>query len=194
MKVLTRMKKDPMSLVLFERDACAVNHAAFQILTTTFCGADDLLCFSHLGSLTGCAIVFEELGKFMTAWLILVQNGAAAKSLWMSMTCHQMVGYSTIRWHSKGMVVIDIAKDFAHVPDFLMALVAAQIGDATTTTMMDVYTSDPLLLKLQFTAVMDLETIISVTYKMEGERLESILIYRRFEGLRALGRSVLDLT
>ena len=79
-KVLTRMKTYPMSLVLFERDACAVNHAAFQILTTTF-GADDFLCFAHLGSLTGCAIVFEELGKFMTAWLILVQNGAAAKSL-----------------------------------------------------------------------------------------------------------------
>lgn len=191
-KVLTRLKKDPMSLVLFERDACAVNHAAFQILTTTFCGADDLLCFCHLGSLTGCAISFEELGRFMTAWLILVQNGAAAKALWISMTGHPMVGYSTIRWHSKGQVIIDIGNDFAHVPDFLIALVAAQIGDATTTTMMDAYTSDPLKLELQIAAIMDVKTIISITYEMEGERLEALLIYRRFEGLRALGRSIMD--
>ena len=32
------------------------------------------------------------------------------------------------------MVVIDIAKDFALVHDFLMALLATQIGDATTTS------------------------------------------------------------
>ena len=69
-----------------------------------------------------------------------------------------------------------------------------QIGDATTITMMGVCTSCPLLLELQFAAIMDLETIISVTYEMEGERLESPLIYRRFEGLHALGRSILDLT
>jgi hypothetical protein len=159
--------------VLFERDACAVNHAAFYILANTFHATDDLLCFCHLGSLVGCALVFDGLNKFMTAWLTLVQNGAAAKSLWKSMTGRPMVGFSTTRWHSRAMVVIDIAEDFAHHPDFVTALMAQQIGDATTATMMDTYSEDPLKLELQFAAVMDLKSIVSITYEMEGYDLGS---------------------
>jgi hypothetical protein len=47
-------------------------------------------------------------------------------------------------------------------------------------------------IELQIAAIMDVECIISITYEMEGERLESLLIYRRFERLRALGRSIRD--
>jgi hypothetical protein len=99
-KALTKLKKASDSLMLFERDACAVNHPAFQILLVTFSATDDMLCFCHLGSLVSVAIVFVELKTFMTAWLTLVLNVAAAKALWLSMTGRPMVGYSTIRWHS----------------------------------------------------------------------------------------------
>ena len=58
--------------------------------------------------------------------------------------------------------------------------------------MMDIYTRDPLWLELSIAAHMDLEILVSTTYEMEGERLEILLLFSRFEAIRQLGRSLRD--
>ena len=189
---LRDLSKPIESLVLFEHDACSVNHACFIILRTAFFATDDLLCFCHLLSLVGGALVFPALNEFMTSWLVLVQNSPAAKSLWLEKSGQAMEGYSPIRWHSKAMVEMQLGENFAVLPDFLLELVADGIGDATTKTMLEIYTDDPLNLELQIAAVMDLKKIVSTTYELEGERLEILLAFRRLESLRALGRSIKD--
>ena len=178
------------SLVLFERDACSVNNTCFNTLTVTFSSTDDFICFCHLLSLVGGALVFVALNEFMTSWLILVQNNPAAKSLWLEKTGRPMKGYSTIRWHSKAMVICEIGENFGIVPDFLNDLVRFSIGDATTKNMLEIYTSDPLMLELQIAAHLDLQAITRTTYELEGDRLEILIAFRRMEALRALGRSI----
>ena len=37
---------------------------------------------------------------------------------------------------------------------------------------------------------MDLEILMLTTYEMEGERLEILLLFSRFEAIRQLGRSL----
>ena len=129
---LKDLSKPIDSLVLFERDACSVNYACFNILTTAFYATDDFLCCCHLLSLVGGALEFETLNEFMTSWLVLVQNSPAAKSLWLGSSGQAMVGYSPIRWHSKAMIEMQIGVNFSVVPGFLNELVADGIGDATT--------------------------------------------------------------
>ena len=58
--------------------------------------------------------------------------------------------------------------------------------------MMDIYSRDPLWLEISIAAHMDLEILVSTTYEMEGDRLEILLLFSRFEAIRQLGRSLRD--
>jgi hypothetical protein len=125
----------------------------------------------------------------MTAWLIL-QNQPSAKAEWKLIVGEGMKGYSNIRWHSKGEIIIEISKHFAALPDFLAKLLELGIGDATTNKMIAIYERDPLVLEVSMAAHRDIELLISTTYEMEGERLEILLVYKRVELLRDLGRRI----
>ena len=187
-----RLTKSLEELTCITRDGCAVNHAAGRTLSTTFSFADDLICFCHLLSLVGGHMNFPELMEFMTAWLLLVQSSPAARELFSSLIGVAMKRFSNIRWNSKSEVIIQIGENFGIVPDFLHQLINLDIGDATTSKMMDMYTRDPLWLELSIAAHMDLEILVSTTYEMEGERLEILLLFSRFEAIRQLGRSLRD--
>ena len=187
-----RLTKTLEELTCIARDGCAVNHAAGRTLSTTFSFADDLICFCHLLSLVGGHMNFPELTEFMTAWLLLVQSSPAARELFSSLIGVAMKRFSNIRWNSKSEVIIQIGENFGIVPDFLQQLINLDIGDATTSKMMDIYTRDPLWLELSIAAHMDLKILVSTTYEMEGERLEILLLFSRFEAIRQLGRSLRD--
>ena len=184
------LKKNVESLTATSRDACSVNHAASQSLTSTFVNAEDLICICHTLSCTGDELAFDVLNEFMTSWLTLVQNSPAAKAEWKSIVGEGMKGFSNIRWHSKAEIVVEIGKNFGSVPSFLLTLLELGIGDATTNKMIGIYERDPLLLELSVAAYMDIELLISTTYEMEGERLEILLVYSRVERLRELGRRI----
>ena len=89
-------------------------------------------------------------------------------------------------------MIIQIGENFGIVPDFLQQLINLDIGDATTSKMMDMYTRDPLWLELSIAAHMDLEILLRTTDEMQGERLEILLLFSRFEAIRQLGRSLRD--
>jgi hypothetical protein len=187
---ILKLRKDVESLTCISRDACSVNHAAAQSLKVTFINAEDIICICHTLSCTGDELNFPDLNEFMTPWLVLVQNQPSAKAEWKSIVGEGMKGYSNIRWHSKGEIIIEICKHFTSLPDFLAKLLELGIGDATTTKMISIYERNPLLLELSMAAHMDIELLISTTYEMEGERLEILLVYSRVECLRALGSRI----
>ena len=55
-------------------------------------------------------VELDTLDDFMTAWLSLVQNHGAAKSLWKNSIGTAMKGYSTIRWCSRHEVHAEFTK------------------------------------------------------------------------------------
>jgi len=55
-----------------------------------------------------------------------------------------MKRFSNIRWNSKSEVISQIGENFGIVPDFLHQLINLDIGDATTSKMIDIYMRDPL--------------------------------------------------
>ena len=126
----------------------------------------------------------------MTAWLILVQRGAA-RVIWKEQIGTAMIGYSTIRWWSKAEVQNEIAVNYGLLEPFLMRLDSGGIGDATTKKMLAILRADPLWLELSFCASLDGgQRLVSATGEMEGDRLEILLVARRIEALRAFGRAL----
>ena len=46
------------------------------------------------------------------------------------------------------------------------------------------------VLGLELAAILDVRIIVRTTYALEGDRLEILLVFRRIEELRALGRAL----
>eukprot|EP00966_Prymnesium_polylepis_P187454 4346007-Prymnesium_polylepis.1 len=56
--------------------------------------------------------------------------------------------------------------------------------------MLQLYVTKPKQLKLEFAAILDMRTIVSVTYEMEGDGLPQLLVFSRVEALRVHGRTL----
>ena len=82
-----------------------------------------------------------------------------------------MVGFSAVRWYCQGEIEIQIARKYPLVRPFLVTLNAEGCCPTLSPAALEVYDRDPLQLKLEFAAAMDIEIFIRTCYELEGDGL-----------------------
>lgn len=183
------------NVVSITRDSCATNGAACKLmLGNPFINACDLLCVSHTISNAGSRIQLSTLNEFTTPWLDLVcgrDPHPAAKRLWKELVSPQAVpGYSKVRWWSKAEIWFVVAENYDKLRPFVRLLQQRDIGDATTAKLASILHEKAASLQLELAAILDIRPLVRATYELEGDRLELLLVHRRIEVLRVLGREI----
>eukprot|EP00326_Haptolina_ericina_P035021 CAMPEP_0181246642 /NCGR_PEP_ID=MMETSP1096-20121128/44115_1 /TAXON_ID=156174 ORGANISM="Chrysochromulina ericina, Strain CCMP281" /NCGR_SAMPLE_ID=MMETSP1096 /ASSEMBLY_ACC=CAM_ASM_000453 /LENGTH=829 /DNA_ID=CAMNT_0023343497 /DNA_START=868 /DNA_END=3357 /DNA_ORIENTATION=+ len=192
---LGKLGISPDRVVNTSRDSASTNGAACNLmLANPLINAANTLCIAHTISNAGAHIVLPTLAEFTTPWLELVGGRdphQAAKKLWQSMVAPQVVpGYSKVRWWSKAEIWFVMAENFSKLQPFVRLLRDRGIGDATTMKMTSLLRDRTAALQLELAAMLDVRVLVRTTYALEGDRLEVLLVYRRIEELRALGRAL----
>ena len=192
---LGQLGVQPHFVVNSSRDSAATNGAACNLLLANpYINAANTLCIAHTISNTGERIILPRLAEFTTPLLELVGGRnphSGAKALWKSMVAPQVVpGYSKVRWWSKAEIWFVMAENFDQLRPFVRLLQDRGYGDATTSKMASIMRDHSVELQLELAAVLDVRQLVVTTYSLEGDRLEVLLVYRRVEELRALGRSL----
>lgn len=77
------------------------------------------------------------------------------------------------------------------IPTLIRRLLDAGVGDATVGVLQDITNQYMPQLDSDLAVMLDMRVLTKTIYELEGDRLESLLVYDKLEGLRALGRSVL---
>ena len=149
-----------------------------------------MLCFPHTLHNTGRHLALSVLDEFMTPWLQLVAQPGAAKLRWKAIIDGAVAGFSKVRWWSRWEIMNEIAINFGAVPDFLASLDADNIGDATTKKMVDLLRNHSPQLELELAAVLSCDRLCKATYRLEGDRLELLLVFRTIEALRSFGANL----
>lgn len=195
--LLTELGIEPEQVVSFSRDSVAVNGAACRLLcSATFTCAESILCICHTLNNAGSQVDFPVLASFTTVWLDFVGGRhphTGARDMWRSTVAPQVVpGFSNTRWFSKAEIQFVLAENFSRLPGFMARLEEHGYGDASRQKLRSFLDEREtnLKLKLQLAAMLDLRQIVRTTYEMEGDSLEILLVYRRIEALRALGRAI----
>lgn len=179
-----------MYCVAYARDSCSTNYDAINRLMPLSVNALNMLCFPHTLHNTGKHLQVPVLDEFMTPWLQLVPHPGAAKLRWQAILGKGMSSYSKVRWWSRWEMMQELALNFGALPDFLMSLENDGIGDATTKKMLDILTNQRQELELELAVVISYERLCLATYRMEGDRLELLLVYSTIETLRQFGRDL----
>ena len=99
-------------------------------------------------------------------------------------------GFSEIRWWCKAMIMMQTARAFPKLKPFLDKSVQENVGDATTKTMLEIYTKNTLKLKLQLTAMLDMRKVVSITHTLEGDGAVILQAFSLIEEIRHLGSSL----
>ena len=176
------------------RDSCSTNGTAMRNLKVVMIELLDFMCVSHTLSKLGEHIDLPTLHDFMTHWLGLVQHHPAAKKLWKEETGGDaMQGYSTIRWCSREVVQNELAvKLGTHVSAFVDTLLERDIGDAHPKKMRDILDSKFEMLQLELALSLDIERIVKVVHRMEGDGLIILLAYDEIDALLTFADSIGD--
>jgi hypothetical protein len=188
--LLSKYGIDISKVVAFMRDSVASNSVALRGLLGTFSAAADILCLPHTLNHVGEHFNLSTLDAFLTPFIGLICVPGAAKVLWKQMTGESPVGFSQTRWYCKAEIAMQIATHFNQLGSVLTALSSDGIGDATTAKMKQIYSEKRAQLALECAAMLDMRSLVSTTYELEGDRLELLLAYGRVETLRSLGRSL----
>ena len=170
---LTTFKLQIERLIGFGRDSAAVNGVGVRSLTVTFTYAEDVLCLCHTLMNVGKHIQLATLDEFLSKWIQIIYGGSSAahKAAWKRMIDTSVVGHSTVRWYCEGEIIIQNARNFPFLHPFLTGLVNDGNCPTLAPAALEILNSNERSLKLQHAAIMDIESIISVTYEMEGDGL-----------------------
>ena len=71
-----------------------------------------------------------------------------------------------------------------------LVLQAENMCEATVANLLDIYQNHSFELQLELAGMLDLEPLVTATYKLEGDRLEVLLAYDMVEELRTFGGSL----
>ena len=176
--------------VAYARDSCSTNYAAVKRLLPLSINGLNMLCFAHTLHNTGKHLYLPVLEEFITPWLQLIPKPGAARLRWQAILGKCVSSYSTVRWWSRWEIMEELALNFGALPQFLTDLSNDGIGDATTKKMLNMVKHQHKELELELAAVLSCERLCRATYRMEGDRLEMLLVYRNIEELREFGRSL----
>ena len=176
------------------RDSCSTNGTAMRNIKLLMLNLQDFLCVSHTLSKVGEHINLPTLENFMTHWLGIVQHHPAAKTLWKEMTGGKaMEGFSVIRWCSREVVQNELAvKLGTHVTSFVEKLIEREIGDAHPKKMITILQSQLEPLRNELALSLDLQRIIRVVHRLEGDGLVVLLAYDEIDALLTFGDLVGD--
>ena len=183
-------------VVNFVRDSASTNGAAVVRLLESFENAENILCICHTLCHVGDNFDLPALSEWMTPWLELVGGRGAhagAKLLWKETVAPMEVpGFSNVRWYSKAEIEFVQARNWSKLNPFVAKIQELKYGDATTAKLSAILHNPAkrAKLRLELAAMLDMEQLVKTTYELEGDRLEILLVYRRVEALRALGRSI----
>ena len=86
--------------------------------------------------------------------------------------------------------MMQTARAFPKLKPFLDKSVQENVGDATTKTMLEIYTKNTLKLKLQLTAMLDMRKVVSITHTLEGDGAVILQAFSLIEEIRHLGSSL----
>ena len=193
--VLTKVcQVDSVNVVGGTRDSCSTNGTAMRNLKVVMLELQDFLCISHTLSKLGEHINLPTLSKFMTHWLGLVQHHPSAKRLWREETGGEaMEGYSTIRWCSREVVQNELAvKLGTHVSGFVDKLIEREIGEAHPQKMRAILDSELEVLQNDLALSLDLQRVINVVHRMEGDSLVALLAHDEVNALLIFSNSLGD--
>lgn len=172
------------------RDSCATNGVAMRSLQNSVLpNVLDVHCISH--TLHNCAkhMEFEVLEEWLTPWFKLMAHSHAAKAIWKGIIDGTVKLFSKVRWWSRWECAEELAKNFHLLPQLLDELVKQSVGDATTATLVSIW-EDAIKnakLELELAVIMDASIFCIKTYRLEGNRLELLLVHEDIEAVREKG-------
>lgn len=182
-------------VIAASRDSCATNGVAVRSLKlSAMPQLMDVLCFSH--TLHNCAkhMNLQSLNAWLSNWFTLMAHSHGARLLWRKRIDCAPVLFSKVRWWSRFECAMQIAKFFASLDAFLDDLLRDNIGEATTTALRDHLADRDNRERLQIDLAIVLDTAIfcEKTYRLEGDRLESLVIVEDIETILEKGRMMGD--
>lgn len=192
--LVKRVGESALDLVLSAaRDSCATNGAALRSLKLcAMPNVMDVMCFSH--TLHNCAkhMDLEVLESWLTPWLQLMAHSHRAKCVWRDETGEPPVLFSKVRWWSRMECASQIARHFHCLDNFVNIIERENVGDATTTALGNMLRSQVSrnALQVDLAIVLDASIFCEKTYRLEGDRLESLLLVEDIEAIREKGRHV----
>ena len=180
-----------LNSIQWSRDSAAINGAAVGSLQHTFSAAEDGKCFPHTLSHVGEHMELDPLDGFVSLWIQMVYSSAQAKGFWKALIGEPVQGYSTVRWHCRAEIMMQLAVHFPKILPAMHQFEAAGLAPKTLPRLMAKYAENTQHLRLQLAAMLDVgAAIVKETYALEGDGCVLMLAYERLEGLRAFGRRV----
>lgn len=181
------------SVLAAARDSCATNGVALRSMKQcAMPELTDILCFSH--TLHNCAkhMQMNTLDEWLTPWFQLMAHSHRAKKLWNDLVGESPKLFSKVRWWSRMECASQIAKFFHHMDTFVQTLEKESVGDATTAALRKILSSKDATaaLRLDLAIVLDTAIFCEKTYRLEGDRLESLLLYEEIEAIREKGKTI----
>lgn len=172
------------------RDSCATNGAALTALKSgAMPSLFDVLCFAH--TLHNCAkhMDLKVLESWLTPWFHLMSHSHAAKSRWRTMIDTAPKLFSKVRWWSRLECATELGTFFGLIEQFLDDLQKEKIAEATTTALVQLWSDEAtrLDLELDLAVMLDAICFCNSTYRLEGDRLEILLVYDEIEAIRTKG-------
>lgn len=191
----TTLQLDPLRLAGISRDSASVNGAACnRLMSNPFVNALTIMCICHTINNAGHHLELPLLNEWMTPWLDLIGGRnphQGAKNLWKHTVEPMSVpGFSNVRWYAKAEICYVIAKNFDKLPEFLDSLDELGYGEATRNKLRNLWENQRDQLELEFATMLDMQVLTKECYDLEGDRLEILLVHRRLESLRHLGRKL----
>ena len=187
--ILRRYQMALMNSVQFSRDSAAINGAAVGTLASnTFPATDDIKCFPHTLSHTGEHMEMEPLEGFTSAWIGVIYSSGQAKSIWKEIIQESVMGHSTVRWHCRAEIMMQLARHFNKIQVALRHFAGVGLAPRSLPKLTAKYEENTHHLRLQLAAMLDVQVIVDTTHALEGDGLVQMLTYERIEALRALGR------
>jgi len=187
---LTKLQLAIKSVVCFDRDSASVNGAAVRRLRTTFTGASDILCICHTLCHLGEHFDLSYLEEFVSIWVHMIYSNPGVKLLWEELMGERAVGFSPIRWYCKAEIVMQNARHFNRIEAFLDTLDEKDFCPTLRVKLREKYDWNPQVLKLQHAAVLDMKSVVSTTYKLEGDGALMPVAFQLIESVRITGRSL----
>ena len=185
---MTRLQLRIPQLINFDRDSVAANGVTVRSLRTTFTSASDVLCVSHTVCNAGKHIALDLKVEFMTKFIgIIYGNSKAAYNLWRRTIDQSIIGFSAVRWYCQVEIEMQIAVVFPFLRPFLVKLVDDDLCPTLGPAALAIYDRDPLQLKVEFAATVDVKMLVEACYNLEGDGLVVLMAYGVLSSLIAFG-------
>ncbi|KAK3734379.1 hypothetical protein QZH41_007564 [Actinostola sp. cb2023] len=164
------------------RDRAPVNTKALRTVSILYPSMLDVGCISHFLDRVGVKSVTPALTPFMSSWNIIFTTSMKGRRVWKNLTGKIMPCYNSIRWWSLWECAKVVFEEWAHIPAFLSH--DEEFAKASRQKLSEALRQNPVKLRVEFAALVELERFVQATYTLEGD---GALVLIAFEKLEELG-------